>query len=381
MITFILLSNLIFWTFILLNGILGFRSIKRLEDIQTIDKTPLLSIIVAARNEEDSIAKSLETQFTQTYHNLEWIVVNDRSTDDTGRVLEKLQIKNNRLKVIHISKLPTGWLGKNHAMYQGYLHSKGDYLLFTDADVMYQPEVIHKAMSFLQMEEIDHLTIAPNLSAQTFWLKTFVSFFLFGFSYFKRPWLANKDRSKIGTGIGAFNLLSRQAYEQIGTHKAISLRPDDDLQLGFKIKATGLKQRIVSGLSLLSVDWYPSLRAAFTGLEKNTFAGLHYRVSMVFLAIIGTFVSTIFPYITLFTGDSIHFLLSILIIFLLGCSYTLTTKKITTFSPLLFIVFPITSLLFIYSIARASILTFIRGGVMWRGTKYSLKELRKMDKI
>lgn len=381
MITFLLLSNLILWTFIFLNGILGFRTIKRLEDIQTIDKTPSVSIIVAARNEEDSIAKSLQTQFTQTYPSLEWVVVNDRSTDGTGRVLEELQIQNNRLKVVHISKLPTGWLGKNHAMYQGYLQAKGDYLLFTDADVMYQPEVIHKAMSFFQIEKIDHLTIAPNLSAQTFWLKNFVSFFLFGFSYFKRPWLANNDRSKVGTGIGAFNLLSRKAYEQIGTHKAISLRPDDDLQLGYKIKENLLKSRIVSGLSLLTVDWYPSLRAAFTGLEKNTFAGLHYRVSMVFLAIIGTFVSTIFPYITLFTGDSIHLLLSILVIFLLGCSYTLTTKKITTFSPLLFIVFPITSMLFIYSIARASILTFIRGGVMWRGTKYSLKELRKMDKI
>ena len=378
MITALLVLNVIFWLIALIEAVIGYRTIYRLEDITANNQyEPLVSVIIAARNEELSIKRSIQSQFQQHYKNIEWIAINDRSTDKTGEILDCLQRENEKLKAVHIKDLPKGWLGKNYALYQGYQHSNGDYLVFTDADVMYHPDTIGKAVTFLDQQNIDHLTVSPNLDATGFWLRAFVAFFLFGFSFFKRPWMANVDSSKIGMGIGAFNLITRDAYDKIGTHKAIAMRPDDDLQLGYKIKKLGLRQRIVTGITLLKVKWYDSLKAALIGLEKNTFAGLHYRLSMVFIAMAGTFLSHVLPFITLFSARKLHLFLSIITILLIFSLYILVTRRMTSFSPFNFIAFPFTALLFIYSIGRASFLTFKRGGIVWRGTKYSLKELRK----
>lgn len=182
---------------------------------------------------------------------------------------------------------------------------------------------------------------------------------------------------KIGTGIGAFNLVSKKAYESFGTHELVKMRPDDDLQLGMRMKQAGYRQRIVTALRLIEVEWYGSLHEAFVGLEKNTFAGLNYRVSMVFFAILGVFITNVLPFITLFSSDRNVALLSLGIILLSGIHYILVIRKMTVFSPVMFLVLPVTAILFIYSIIRASWLTYKRGGIMWRGTLYKLSELKE----
>ena len=191
------------------------------------------------------------------------------------------------------------------------------------------------------------MTAAPDLSAKSFWLKAFVAFFLFGFSYYKRPWLANNPKSKTGIGIGAFNMITREAYKKIGTHEQIRMRPDDDLQLGAMVKQAGLRQRMVTALTLIEVEWYPSLREALAGLEKNTFAGLHYRISMVLFSIAGVFVSQVVPFFSIFSNDSLIALISALNILFLAVLYTMVTRKMTRFSPWLFLALPFTALLFI----------------------------------
>lgn len=371
--------GILVWTVFLLDGLTGLRKIDALEAEDCLVNGPLLSVIVAARNEEYQIRDSIISQLAQTYRNVEWILVNDRSTDGTGLVMEELTKEDPRISVIHIEKLPDEWLGKNNALYQGFLKASGKWLLFTDADVKFEKEAFAKALHYFEKHELDHLTAAPNLSAKKFWLKSFVAFFLFGFSYFKRPWAANNPKSKIGTGIGAFNLVSKEAYSKFGTHEKIKMRPDDDLQLGMRMKQAGYSQRIVTALKLIEVEWYGSLQEAFIGLEKNTFAGLHYRVSMVFFAIFGVFITNVLPFITLFSSDKIVALLSLGIILLSGIHYVLVIKKMTIFSPAMFLVLPVTALLFIYSIIRASYLTYKRGGIVWRGTLYKLRELRDKD--
>jgi glycosyltransferase involved in cell wall biosynthesis len=379
MLTVLFSIGILVWTVFLLDGLIGLRKIDSLEKEESLEAGPLLSVIVAARNEENHIKASVLSQLEQTYRNIEWILVNDRSTDATGLMMEELKKKDPRIFVIHIDDLPEGWLGKNNALYKGYLQATGKWLLFTDADVKFEKEAFAKALHYFEKHRLDHLTAAPNLNANTFWLKTFVAFFLFGFSYFKRPWAANNPRSKIGTGIGAFNLVSKVSYETFGTHEKVKMRPDDDLQLGMKMKQAGYQQRIVTALRLIEVEWYGSLREAFVGLEKNTFAGLHYRVSMVFFAIFGVFITNVLPFITVFSPDKIVSLLSLGVILLSGVHYVLIIKKMTVFSPLMFFVLPITALLFIYSIVRASWLTFRRGGIVWRGTTYKLSELREKE--
>jgi glycosyltransferase involved in cell wall biosynthesis len=379
MLTVLFSMGILVWIVFLIDGLIGLRKIDALEDADKLENGPLLSVIVAARNEENQIRTSILSQLAQTYRNVEWILVNDRSTDSTGLAMEELKKDDQRISVLHIEGLPKGWLGKNNALYQGFLKASGKWLLFTDADVKFEKEAFAKALHYFEKHKLDHLTVAPNLSAKTFWLKSFVAFFLFGFSYFKRPWAANNPKSKVGTGIGAFNLVSKEAYSSFGTHKMVKMRPDDDLQLGMRMKQSGYAQRIVTALTLVEVEWYGSLQEAFIGLEKNTFAGLHYRVSMVFFAISGVFITNVLPFITLFSSDKIIVLLSLGIILLSGIHYVMVIKKMTIFSPVMFLVLPVTALLFIYSIIRASYLTYKRGGIMWRGTLYKLRELRDKE--
>ncbi|PGY13924.1 glycosyltransferase family 2 protein [Bacillus sp. AFS031507] len=379
MLTILFSLGMLVWTIFLLDGLIGLRKIDPLEKEEGMELGPLLSVVVAARNEEKQIEASILSQLEQTYKNVEWILVNDRSTDMTGTIMEELTKIDPRLKVLHVNQLPEGWLGKNNALYTGALQASGKWLLFTDADVKFEKQAFAKALHYFERHKLDHLTAAPNLSANRFWLKSFVAFFLFGFSYFKRPWLANNPKSKIGTGIGAFILVLKKSYESFGTHEKIKMRPDDDLQLGMKMKKAGYRQRIVTALHLIEVEWYGNIKEALVGLEKNTFAGLHYRISMVIFAILGVFITNVLPFVMIFSGNTTVALLSFGNIVLCGILYVVVIKKLTLFSPMMFLVFPITALLFIYSIIRASLLTFKRGGIVWRGTTYRLSELREKD--
>ncbi|WP_026573378.1 glycosyltransferase [Bacillus sp. UNC438CL73TsuS30] len=377
MLTTILSLGIVVWIAFILDAWAGLRKLDFLENETGLVDGELLTVIVAARNEEQQIKLSIQSQLQQTYENVEWILVDDRSTDHTGKIIDELARSDQRIKVIHIQELPEGWLGKNHALYTGAKQASGKWLLFTDADVRYEKDAFAKALHYFNKNKLDHLTAAPNLNAHSFWLKSFVAFFLFGFSYFKRPWRANNPKSKIGTGIGAFNLVSNKAYEAFGTHERIKMRPDDDLQLGMRMKREGFSQRIVTALHLIEVEWYGSLEEAFVGLEKNTFAGLNYRISMIFLAVFGILLTHFLPFITIFSSSKTIALLSLGNIITSGILYAMVIKRMTLFSPVLFLVFPITTLLFIYSIIRASLLTFKRGGIVWRGTKYRLKDLRE----
>nr|WP_174734222.1 glycosyltransferase family 2 protein [Mesobacillus harenae] len=379
MLVLLLSLTLIFWFAVTIDAAVGFRQLHRLEQEPGLSEGPLLSVVVAARNEENTINQSIKSQLGQTYGNIEWVLVNDRSTDQTGRLMDQLALMDKRVSAIQIDKLPPGWLGKNHALYKGAKKASGNLLLFTDADVVYKADAFGKAVHYFTRHKLDHMTAAPSLYAKSFWLKAFISFFLFGFSFYKRPWLANRTGTKNGIGIGAFNLLTHDAYKAVGTHAVLKMRPDDDLQLGLKIKQSGLRQRIVTALSLIEVEWYPNLNEALRGLEKNTFAGLHYRISMVVFAIFGVFTANVLPFFTVLSSDKLTSMLSIANIVILALLSTLITKKMTIFSPWLFVAFPLTALLFIFSIIRATFLTVIRGGIIWRGTKYKLSELRKND--
>ncbi len=376
MVSTLLAIGIVIWLLIFIDAKIGLQRIDRLENEPASQGGPLVSIIVAGRNEEKGVKESLQSQFSQNYGHLEWVLVNDRSTDNTPNIMNEMQSANKNVNVIHITDLPPGWLGKNHALFVGAKQARGELLLFTDADVLFHKEAIGKAVHYFMKYELDHLTAAPNLRGQRIWLNSFIAFFMFGFSYFKRPWLANNPRSKVGIGIGAFNLVRKEAYEKLGTHEVIKMRPDDDLMLGKKMKEMGFRHRMVTALTLLEVEWYSTVKEALIGLEKNTFAGLHYRISMVMFAIFGVFVSQVLPFFTLFSFEPILIYLSIGNIFLLALIYSMIIKRMTTYSPWMFLLFPFTALLFIYSIIRASFLTFIRGGIVWRGTKYRLKDLR-----
>ncbi|MDF2958430.1 MAG: nucleotide-diphospho-sugar transferase [Paenibacillus sp.] len=354
--------------------------------IKAAPELPLVSVIIAAKEEEASIAETVKHLLNQSYPRLEIIAVNDRSQDSTGRKLEELRKWSEGrqnlpvpLRIIHVTSLPAGWLGKNHALFQGYQQARGQFILFTDADVLFQPDTVSDAVHYMKEHSVDHLTLAPEMIVRGFWLRAFVQYFFFAFSLYIRPWRANIDsQHKHGMGVGAFNMMTRQAYERIGTHKAFALRPDDDLQLGIRVKQAGLRQRLASGRDHIAVEWYRSLGEAVRGLEKNVFSGFQYRLSFAALGVLGQLLMFFFPFAAIFILSGWPVWLYVCSIVILLTVYLQLIRFLTGHNGKEALVLPVTVCLLCYIVVRSVWLTVKQGGIYWRGTFYSLDELKKM---
>ena len=193
---------------------------------------PRLSAIVPARNEVRGIGAAVDSILRQDYPDLEVVLVNDRSTDGTGRIIARAAAEHpERVRAVTVRDLPAGWLGKNHALWLGAQRVTGEWFLFTDADVVFHRTCFRRAVAYAEAEGLDHLTLSPRVTGRSYRLNAFVAFFVYAFLSYQRPHLANDPKSQVGVGIGAFNLIRRSAYTAIGTHAAISLRPDDDVRL------------------------------------------------------------------------------------------------------------------------------------------------------
>lgn len=378
--------TLLYWLYVAFDVQKGLHALRTLpKSAKYPDKPPLVSVIIAAKEEESTIRETVQHLLSQNYPRLEIIAVNDRSQDATGVRLEELRKWSEgkkdihtKLQIIHITHLPEGWLGKNHALYQGYLQARGQYLLFTDADILFAPGAITDAVTYMKENEVHHLTLTPNMIARGALLKGFVHFFLFSFSLFVRPWRANVDSSRgPGIGIGAFNMVSRNAYEAIGTHQAIALRPDDDLQLGTFLKRSGFRQRVLSAKHLLQVEWYRSLNEAVIGLEKNLFSGFRYSYSIAFFACLGQLGFFIFPWLgLLFLWDWRGAVYAVVVILQIWLYRKLMSRLMSMKGDEAYLL-PVSASLLVYTIARSVWLTWKQGGIYWRGTFYSLRELKR----
>jgi cellulose synthase/poly-beta-1,6-N-acetylglucosamine synthase-like glycosyltransferase len=277
-----ILSSLTF-LIILISNIeifLAWKSVVYLRDIEPqFDKSaPCVSIIVPACNEEKEIAAALQSLLGQDYPNLEIIVINDRSTDRTGEILDEFVRNHSTLRVIHKTELPEDWLGKNHALQVGSTYAHGQYLLFTDADVVMKKATVSKAVQFMLNHNLDHLAVAPEMRAATWKIDLMIGTFIYYFNLITKPWRAQNPNSRYSVGIGAFNLLKAETYKAIGTHRAIALRPDDDIMLGRLVKSRGYRQRVVFGKRLIRIQWYFSVRDMIAGLMKNTASFVNYSL-------------------------------------------------------------------------------------------------------
>jgi glycosyltransferase involved in cell wall biosynthesis len=280
---------------------------------------PRVSVIVPARNEEKKIREALQSVLRQEYPNLEFIVLNDRSTDQTGAVLAEMAAADGRLRLVNITELPAGWLGKNYALYQGAERAGGELLLFTDADVVMEPSTLAKAVSYLRANHLHLLAVMPTVRLPSLALRLFCSAFGIFFSGYIRQWKAKDPASRAFIGVGAFNLVTTEAYRTSGTHRAIAMRPDDDIKLGKILKKAGYRQEMVLGMGLLTVEWYSSLRELIEGLMKNAFAGLEYSLPLSIGAGIAVLLLNVWPFVAIFVlrGASwILYLLAVVVMLL-----------------------------------------------------------------
>ena len=270
-----------------------FRGVRRIpvlsevgETLEPLDHYPSVSVVVPARDEQDGVEAALLSLLDQEYPGrLEVLAVDDRSTDRTGEIIAGLAAERpGRLKSLRVDRLPDGWLGKNHALYLGAEESDGEWLLFTDGDVRFSAGCVANAVRYALREGFDHLTLAPEIISRGVALKSFVAAFSLVFEVTQRPWRASDPKAREAVGVGSFNLLRREAYLMSGTHRAIRLRPDDDMRLARLLKDAGFSQGVAYGAGSVRVEWHTSLAGAVAGLEKSIFPGLDYRLSAVLLA-------------------------------------------------------------------------------------------------
>jgi glycosyltransferase involved in cell wall biosynthesis len=354
----------------------GNRSIRFLRDLPPLaGPLPRVSIIIPARNEERNLEEALRSILALDYDNLEIDVVDDRSTDRTGEILDRMAAADPRLRIVHVHELPPGWLGKNHALWLGAEKATGDYLLFTDADVVMEPSTLRRAAGLMVADRLDHLTASPEIERPSALFEMFIGAFSLFFALYTKPWKVRDPESPHHVGIGAFNLVRAAAYRAAGGHRAIAMRPDDDLKLGKLLKKNGFRQEFVFGQGALRVEWYASVRELIQGLMKNAFSGVDYRVRVVVVSTVTQLAVLVWPFAALFltTGATRWLNLASVAVLVALCWINAPLAGVRRWHGL---GFPLATLLFLYILWRAMLLTLWRDGIDWRGTHYPLAELR-----
>lgn len=358
-------------------GVRGALSLHRLHDAAPVPdaEAPPVSVVIAARNEERNVEHALASVLAQRYGLLEVVVVDDRSTDATGAILDSMAAADPRLRVVHVAELPAGWLGKNHALHVGAAEARGEYLLFTDADVVMEPDTVARAVGHMRAHALDHAAAAPRVELPSLALRVFVVLFSLFFSIAFRPWKVRDPLSPAHIGVGAFNMVRAEAYRAAGGHQPIRMRPDDDLKLGKLLKKNGFRQDFLVATESLRVEWYRSFGELVRGLMKNGFAGVDYRPWFVVAATAAQLLVFVLPWAAVwFTGGAAQLLFGVAV--LLAFAMYAGAARAQEVSPLYGVFFPVATLAFLYIVWRAMVVTIANDGIDWRGTHYPLDELR-----
>jgi cellulose synthase/poly-beta-1,6-N-acetylglucosamine synthase-like glycosyltransferase len=353
------------------------RKIAYLRDVAAASDLPepSVAIIIAVKDEENEVEQALSSVCKLRYSNFKIIVINDRSSDRTPQILNKMAEVNEAISIITIKDLPKGWLGKNHALYCGYLKSSEEWMLFTDADIIYKPDALKKAMSYVLENQLDHLTALPEITSPSSLFKSVMNTFAIMLEVRLRPWNVRNPASGASIGVGAFNLVKRIAYEKAGTHIPISLRPDDDLKLGERIKKSGCRQDVVYGEQEISLAWYNSLGEFVKGLMKNTFSVANYHLPTAIGMAIMTFVVFVMPIPVLLLSGQTGLFMAVII--LLSQIFLLIYKKGIHGKWWHALMIPFAGLVMMFILLKSAIKTLKQGGIYWRDSFYSLAELKK----
>ncbi|MGB6975187.1 MAG: glycosyltransferase family 2 protein [Terracidiphilus sp.] len=372
-------------------GIAALRGMPTLPDLTTASSEelpplpdpegPHLTVVVPACNEEQNIQATLRSLFASTGLRLQILAVNDRSTDQTGLRIAALvaeAVANpgpHTLELVNICELPAGWLGKPHAMALAAGRAAAHWILFTDADVLFEPRALAVALRQAIAVQADHFILIPTLILKTMPERAMLGAMQAFASWGMRLWKVADLRAKDFLGVGGFNLVRRSAYESIGGFGTFPFEALDDLRLGWTLKRAGFRPHVALGPGLARIRWLHGALSIVPLVEKNGFAVSRFRLSLHLAMCVGLFVLLFAPVAALFGGpDTLP--AALLACLGVGMLYR-AQSRMTGVAPWHSVFFAPMSAVMLYAFARSMVLALARGGIRWRGTFYPLAELRR----
>jgi len=258
------------------------------------DHPPLVSVIVPARNEAANIRRCVDALRAQTYPRLELLVVDDRSTDDTPRILAELAASEPRLRVIQGKPLPAGWVGKPHALHQGAQAARGSLLCFMDADTFAEPALIASTVRAMQAHQADLFTIMTRQEMGSFWEKVLLPVVFTGLALGFDVERVHDPDDPLAIANGQFILIRRAVYQAVGGHAAIRASIVEDKDLAERVKHAGYRLVLGDGRALATTRMYTSLGEMWEGWTKNVYLGTRGRPGLLlfgaFASLLGAFV-------------------------------------------------------------------------------------------
>lgn len=335
---------------------------------------PDLSVCIPARNEERGIQACLESLLHQDYPKFEVIVVDDNSTDKTGQILLSMKKQYPNLVFIHGKKLADGWVGKPYALHQAYERSKGQYLLFTDADLVYQPYALKSAMHEMISRDLDLLTLMPAAIFGSFWeraIQPVVFGFIAALTRFRK---INSASYQNAMGFGAFLLFKKESYQRIGGHLSVRKEILEDVMLAKNAKFNRLCMFVADGKKLFSIRMYYSFKEIWVGWRKNLFFAMKGSVmkTLQYSIVILCFILT--PYFVVlgniwagsgFIWITLSLLASMLTLITgLVLCYELNLEKKNIF------LFPLGAIVMVAMMFNSMIHVIFLGRTEWRGRTY-----------
>ena len=357
------------------------RNLKRLKILPDEQHTELVSILIPARNEYHNLKRCLDSLINLDYSNIEILVLNDRSTDQTPELVEDYQKIDKRIQLLQGNDLPDGWIGKHWACHQLSESAKGTIILFMDADTVLANTIVSKAILAMNQQNSDLLSLVPGRKANCLIEKLTFPFIDWMTLCWLPVKLASSSKSAyLSANFGQFMMFRKEAYISIGGHSYLRENLLDDFELGREIKRNGLKWSLYDGSKEVTTRMYSGSREAFTGLSRSIFPVFDYRISAFILAVAILSSLAILPQLYIInyslygTSDQFLIFLSYFSMIMLSLSWLVTCIKFNH-NLLTVLIYPIIIFVTI-SIGIHSVFTNMTGTTSWKERRVSKSKIK-----
>ena len=288
------------WLVIVILTLLGIsrqRSLSATPNLRlTASDAPLVSILVPARNEQQRVLEPcIRSILAQDYGNFEVIAVDDRSTDNTGTILKTLATSDQRLRVIEGGELPPGWLGKPYAMQQALSGARGEWILATDADMIFEVAALRTAVDRVLESNGDALSLIPRFESGSFWERVMIPTWEWVFLMFTIFYRINDPNSDRGAAIGGFFLIKRTVLDRAGGYEALKDEVMEDVRLAERIKRSNARMLIERAPALLRTRMYTTFGEMWECSTKNWFSGVNFSFPLALACVVSMYLGAVAP--------------------------------------------------------------------------------------